>query len=106
MDEIRITPVLPQVSTDPKGADIPWEAIETATDKQTILDDESGKQTVHISPRPEIERKAPEPRISSWSDYGMSRWMKARKRLRNRLRRTQMPRSAGKTFGEARSSTC
>jgi hypothetical protein len=106
MDEIRITPVLPQVSTDPKGTDIPWEAIETATDKQTNLDDESGKQTVHISPRPEIERKAPEPRISSWSDYGMSKWTKARARMRNRARRMPRPRSAGRTFGEARPSTC
>jgi hypothetical protein len=106
MHEIEITPVFPQVNTDPKGTDIPWEAIETATDVQTVVDDESARQTVHISPRPEIERQAPEPRIFSWSDYGMNKWMKARTRIRNSVRKARTLRSAGRTHGEARSSTC
>lgn len=103
MTEIQITPVLPQVSTDPKGAEIPCEAIETATDVQTILDGQAARQTIRIEQAPEVVRQAPEPRIFSWSDYGMSTLMRTRKR--NTVRKTPPPRSAGRTFGEARSST-
>ena len=105
MADIEITPVLPQVSTDPKGSDIPCEKIETATDLQTMLDGEAARQTVQIEHVPGIVRQAPEPRIFSWSDYGMNKWMKARTRMRNSARKAHIPRSAGRTFGEARSST-
>jgi hypothetical protein len=105
MAETKITPVLPQVSTDPKGADIPCEPMENATDVQTMVDGEVARQTVQIEQEPEVVRKAPEPRIFSWSDYGMSKWMKGRMRKRSASRKTHIPRSAGRTFGEARSST-
>ena len=106
MADIEITPVLPQVSTDPKGTDIPCEAIETATDVQTMLEGETARQTVQIEQAPEVVRQAPEPRIFSWSDYGMSRWMKGRARKRTTPRKPHAPRPSGRTFGEAKSSMC
>jgi hypothetical protein len=103
MQETQITHVFPQVNTDPKGTDIPCEAIENATDAQTMLDGRTAKQTIRIEPKPEVVRKAPEHHIFSWSDYGMSRWM--RSRLHKAASRLHPPRPA-RTFGEARSSTC
>jgi hypothetical protein len=105
MDEIQITPVLPQVSTDPKGADIPCEVIETITDAETMLEGEIARQTVQIEQLPEVVRRAPEPRISSWSEYGMNRLMRARTRLRSSSRRVHLPKPVHTMPGEARSST-
>jgi hypothetical protein len=106
MADIEFTPVLPQVSTEPKGSDIPCEEIETTTDGQIMLEGETARTTVRIEPEVEVVRQAPEPRISSWSDYGMSRLMRARTRLRRAAHRVQPPGPARPRFGEAKSSMC